>query len=403
MIDIDAFSEAVAEIYDASLSADRWDTVLATLARLFDSSKAQLSYIHSWSDRQPFFRFHGFDPVLLDRLMAQYLDLVVTDPRRTPLTFKPIHCRQVVSEDILRASEIYRQVLEPMCIEYSMFVVLDCDTDARCIVGLMRGADSPPFTAADCEDFGRFVPHLSRAIRIRDTLSRAHDIAAASQALIDGVPVAMIVLQDDRILLTNAAASTLLDQGDALRRGNNTLQAATPLAQARLTRAIAEARGSPGAVVALSMQAGESGQLRVVVRTLEPESAGILGGKAGAVALYLTDSRRPIETREEIVRRLFGLTAREAAVVCALAQGDDSRAIAARLDIGLETVKTHLKHVMQSVGVKRQAELVKAVVASPAWMGVPHQGQAAPVGKRAQGAVASKASRSPRARSRAPL
>src|SRR6202041_358452 len=206
-------------------------------------------------------------------------------------------------------SEMYRQVLEPMCIEYSMFVVLDCDAEARCVIGLMRGADAPPFTAADCEEFGRFVPHLSRAISIRDTLSRAHDIAAASQALIDGVPVAMIVLQDDRILLTNVAASALLDQGDALRRANDTLQAATPLAQARLTRAIAEARGAPGDAVGLSIQAGESGQLRVVVRTLDPESAGILGGKAGAVALYLTDSRPPIETREEGVRRVSGLRA----------------------------------------------------------------------------------------------
>jgi DNA-binding CsgD family transcriptional regulator len=281
--------------------------------------------------------------------------------------------------------------------------VLDCDAEAHCVIGLMRGADSPPFTAADCEDFGRFVPHLSRAISIRDTLSRAHDIAAASQALIDGVPVAMIVLQGDRILLTNAAASTLLDHGDTLRRNNSSLQATTPLAQARLTRAIAEARGARGAAVGLSMPAGESGQLRVVVRTLEPQSAAILGGKAGAVALYLTDSRRPIETREEIVRRLFGLTAREAAVVCALAQGDDSRAIAARLDIGLETVKTHLKHVMQSVGVKRQAELVRAVVSSPAWIGVPRQGQAAPVGEGSGDAAAPAAPRSPRARSRAPL
>ena len=384
MIDIDEFSTAIAEIYDASLSADRWDAVLATLSRLFGSPKAQLSYTHSWSDRQPFFRFHGFDPVVLDRLMAQYMVLTVTDPRRTPLTFKPVHCRQLVSENILKASEMYRQVLAPMDIEYSMFVVVDCDDDARCVVSLMRGADQPAFTVADCEEFGRFVPHIGRAIGIRDTLSRAYNLAAASQTLIDGVPMAMIVLQDDRILLTNTAASALLNQGDAIRRSNDGLQASTPAAQAQLTRAVAEARATRGEAVGFTMPAGESGQLRVVVRTLELESAEILGGRAGAVALYLTDSRRPIETREEIVRRLFGLTAREAAVVCALAQGDDSRAIAARLDIGLETVKTHLKHVMQSVGVKRQAELVRALISSPAWIAAPQPAPAAPVRRRSR-------------------
>ena len=76
--------------------------------------------------------------------------------------------------------------------------------------------------------------------------------------------------------------------------------------------------------------------------------------------------------------RMFGLTARAAAVVCALADGDDSRAIAARLGIGLETVRTHLKQAMQIVGVKRQAELVKAVVSSPAWIAAPRRGQPRP-------------------------
>jgi DNA-binding CsgD family transcriptional regulator len=395
MIEIDAFSQAVAEIYDASLSVERWDTVLATLARLFHSSKAQISYSHSWLDRQPLFRFHGFDPVALHALMERYLGLTISDPRRTQITFKPVHCRQLLSDIELRSSEIYRDVLAPMEVEYSMFVVLDCDAEARCVVSLMRGPDAAPFTADDCEDFGRFVPHIDRAVRIRDTLSRARDIAAASQALIDALPVAMIVLQDDRILLTNAAATDLLDQGDALRRSGRTLQASTPLAQAQLTRAIAEAGAARGAAVGLTMQAGDSGQLRIVVRTLEPESATMLGGKTDAIALYLTDSRRPIETREEIVRRLFGLTAREAAVICALAQGDTSRMIAARLDISPETVKTHLKHIMQSVGVRRQAELVKAVVSSPAWIAVPRQGPAAPIARRSRAAAQRK---SPNAR-----
>lgn len=368
-INIDSFSRTVAQIYDATLSADRWDAALDSLRSLFGSSKAQLSYFYSLSDREPFFRFVGFDAAMMDRMLRKYMLMSLTDPRRPPTAFKPYHCRQTASDSVLHSSEIYQQVLAPLDVEYSLFVVLDFGVDGRCIVSLMRGAAMPPYTAEECEEFGRFVPHISRAISMSATLRRARDIATASHALVDGVPMAMIVLQDERVILTNTAASALLDRGDAVRRVNHGVQAATPAAQAQLALAIAEAHRAHGTVV-LTLPAGESGQLRLVLRELDPASAEVLGGGPGALALYLTDSRQPIETQEEVVRRLFGLTEREAAVVCALVRGDDTREIGRRLGIGLETVKTHLKHAMQTVGVRRQAELVGAVVSSPAWIGV---------------------------------
>jgi len=88
----------------------------------------------------------------------------------------------------------------------------------------------------------------------------------------------------------------------------------------------------------------------------------------GAVALYLTDSRRPIETPEEVLQQLFGLTVREAAVLRALVQGETLTQIAQRLGIKLQTVKTHLQHIMQTTGADRQAALVKQVLSSPAWL-----------------------------------
>jgi DNA-binding CsgD family transcriptional regulator len=72
-----------------------------------------------------------------------------------------------------------------------------------------------------------------------------------------------------------------------------------------------------------------------------------------------------------VLRRLFGLTEREAAVLRARVEGDDRQAIARRLGIGAETVKTHLQHVMQAVGVNRQDALIRLVLSSPAWISGP--------------------------------
>jgi DNA-binding CsgD family transcriptional regulator len=70
----------------------------------------------------------------------------------------------------------------------------------------------------------------------------------------------------------------------------------------------------------------------------------------------------------EVLQQLFGLTAREAAVLRALVQGETLPQTAQRLGIKLQTVKTHLQHIMQTMGAARQAELVKQVLSSPAWI-----------------------------------
>ena len=82
----------------------------------------------------------------------------------------------------------------------------------------------------------------------------------------------------------------------------------------------------------------------------------------------MTDPRKPIETPQEILQRLFGLSPREAEVLGLLVKGDDMQAVAARLGIDIETVRSHVKHIMDTTGVSRQADLVRLVMSSPAWL-----------------------------------
>jgi DNA-binding CsgD family transcriptional regulator len=104
----------------------------------------------------------------------------------------------------------------------------------------------------------------------------------------------------------------------------------------------------------------------------------MLGAQSEAVALYVTDPRKPVETQEEILQRLFGLTPREAAVLRILVEGEDLQSVAARLGIGIETVRSHVKHIMERTGASRQAELVRMVLSSPAW--VAGHGMSTPTG-----------------------
>jgi DNA-binding CsgD family transcriptional regulator len=374
-MDIDRFSATIAQIYDASLNVEGWDRVLVSFTELFSSDKAQIIYYTSFHDSAPFLRYYGIDQGDIG-LLSQYRELTPTDPRKPPRSFKAYHCRELVPDETMRATAIYQRVLAPMRIEYSMYFVIDLEDDSHCAVAIMRGPGDAPFTRGECEDFSRFIPHVGRAVAMHGVLRAARGAAAAAQALIDQMPLGMMVLHGQNVVLTNAAARALVAQGDILRWSGDRLQAVTAQGQARLGRAMQEAQTTPGTPVGVSLPAGESGHARMVICTLAPSASAALGVASEALGVYLTDTRQPVETPEEVLRRLFGLTDREATVLRALVQGDNTAAIARRLGISEETAKTHLRHIMQSVGVGRQVDLVRLVLSSPAWIaGAPRMGR----------------------------
>ena len=368
MLDIDDFSRAVASVYDASMDVERWPDTLAHVARTFGGHAGQIAVRSSLDDIR-FLRISGYPDDFVERFLPTYVALTPTDPRLGMLaTFhKATHCRQFVTDEVLWASEIYQQLLKQVGVEYSMLVALPVEEDLLAIFGIMRGPGRAPFTDDQCVDFGRLAPHVARAVSMHADFWRCRKELSTVKALLDGVPLGMMVVEDDQLQVANRAARTMLGEADAVRLQAGRLCGASRRADADLRAAVDEARGSDAPVgVALPIDHAEP--VRAVVRRLHPAAAGMVGARSEAVALYMNDPRKPHETREEILQRLFGLTPREAAVLSILAEGADPHAIAARLGITFETVRSHVKHIMETTGAGRQSELVRMVLASPAWI-----------------------------------
>jgi DNA-binding CsgD family transcriptional regulator len=279
-----------------------------------------------------------------------------------------VHCRQFVSDEVLQASEMYRQVLNPMGVEYAMSIAIPWDSDSSCLLSLMRGPDRAPFNNDDCGDFGRLIPHVGRAVTMHGAFARCRDRLETAQALLDGVPLGMMVVDDEELKVANRAARTLLREGDAVCLHGGVLRGATRAADNDLRDAIKAALNGTDQPIGLALPIDHAEPVRAVIRRLHAGSADMLGVPSEAVALYVTDPRKPVETREEILQRLFGLTAREASVLRILVEGEDLRSAAASLGIGIGTARTHVKHIMQVTGARRQAELVRMVLSSPAWI-----------------------------------
>jgi DNA-binding CsgD family transcriptional regulator len=366
LLTVEEFSDAVAHLYGASLDAERWGQALERIGGMFLSPKRQVVMTTSPLDPHIFMRFSGFSQDEL-QIQGRYLELSQQDPRASWRRFKAIHCRQVVSDEVLHASEMYRQVLSGAGIEYSMYFIVDLGEQLVCVLSVMRGPEGEPFTDEICLEFSRFVPHVQRATTMSATLKRLRGEIAAARAVMDAVPMGILVVEDEELMLANQTAHQILQEGDALQCTGGRLRGASRRADVELREAIDAARESDHAV-GLTLPIENVDPVRAVARRLHPASAGMLGTRTDAVALYVTDPRKPIETSEEVLQRLFGLTSREAAVLRILVEGGDLKAAAARLAVSHETVRSHLKHIMETTGASRQVDLVRIVLSSPAWM-----------------------------------
>jgi DNA-binding CsgD family transcriptional regulator len=369
VLDLDDFSQAVARVYDASMDVGRWPDALSLLAKMFGGRGAQIS-VASAPDAIAFVKHWGWTDEELARFIPRYLALTPSDPRMGLLAarYKAMHCRQCVSDEVLWASDMYKEALRPGGVEYSMVFVVPIDQEMSCLLGVMRGPDHAPFAADDCTDFSRLAPHVGRAVTMHGAFQRCREELATVKALLDGVPLGMMVVDDDELKVANRAARAMLGEGDAIRLQNGRLQGATRRGDSALREAVHEALSGTGQPIGLTLPIDHAEPVRAVVRRLHPASAGMLGAPSEAVALYVTDPRKPVETQEEILQRLFGLTAREAAVLRLLVEGGDSQSVAASLGIGIETVRSHVKHIMETTGASRQIDLVRMVLSSPAWI-----------------------------------
>ncbi len=361
------------------MNIERWPDTLALLAKIFGGRAAQIG-VGSPRREVAFVKAWGWTDDELARFMPAYVTLTPTDPRWAMMAtpYKAVHCRQLVSDEVLRASEMYKQALRPAGVEYSMGLSVPLEQEMFCVLSVMRGPHHVAFTVNDCEDFGRLAPHVGRAVTMHGAFQHCREELATVKALLDGVPLGMMVVDDDELKVANRAARTMLDEGDAVRLQSGRLGGATRRADTDLRAAINEALDGDDRAVGVTLPIDHAEPVRAVVRRLHPNSAGMVGARSEAVALYVTDPRKPVETPEEILQRLFGLTPREASVLRILVEGDDLQVVASRLSISIETVRSHVKHIMDTTGASRQAELVRMVLSSPAW--IAGRGKSTPVG-----------------------
>lgn len=206
------------------------------------------------------------------------------------------------------------------------------------------------------------APHFERANSFHQQLAEVTDERNLLESVMNRLPLgAAIIDAECNTISLNRTIISLL-QGNSLLRLTRGRLVSTP-ADA-LQQAVAKVLSGKVKDEVIRLADGETNiSLWITRGDASTESCAHPGR-----LLVFVASRTSLALSEQGLVALFAVTYAEARVIQKLALGYTLDESAELLKISRHTAKTHLSHVFSKIGVKRQAELMQTIYASPLWL-----------------------------------
>jgi DNA-binding NarL/FixJ family response regulator len=365
-------------IYDAAGGGTSWATVGKDLERLVNARSASLM-AGDFSTGETEILYHAEIPSAAVAAYQQHyrsVDLwtnraaaAATHSGQMPKVWTSGHL--VPDREFLR-SEFYNDFGRHLGLRYVVGTVVYLGAAGVMPIGLHRPDGAAPFDTQDARLVEAVLPHLRRALQLRHQLRPAQALTAAAEAALDAVPVAAVIVDADaRVLRANMAAEAIAASNNAVR-----LRQAHGCTHRRLvlTACLTEENSQLLHLIRKTALGGASGgalrtwnqsRTNAVAVLVSPLPQRLAGGKAGLVGRVpgralillkdLSAARMPPPVR--LLRELFGLTANEAEVACALYGGVTKEAVAAARGVRASTIKTQVDAILAKTGATNLRDL----------------------------------------------
>jgi len=277
--------------------------------------------------------------------------------RRNEADGKVLLDEELIESDAYHRTEFYRDFARPQGQQY-MIVGLVGDRN-RSIVGFYR--QGLAFGVCERATLLTLLPHVRRALQLRERLHRADFDARLGYGAFEALPDAAIVVDADcNVLFANSLATKALRYRDRPLCLATSPTAGTKLAvdnrgeMTRLRVMIRDAAaGGVGGAMRVEFDAlgnsGRIGQYAILVSPQWPDrksDAFAEGGRA-PVLVQISELSSPRAARPSLLSELFGLSAAEGAVAAALLGGQSAEAVARERDVSLDTIRTQIRTVLR--------------------------------------------------------
>lgn len=280
----------------------------------------------------------------------------------------------------LLASNYYKEYLsrEDMA-QLLTTVVFGPDSKSNLSVAVCtfwRGIADQTYDEQDRAKLKLLMPHLSRSLGVMQRLRCAELTVATTLAALDRLPSGVLLIDmTGSVSFANRAAQRMLDDGAGLRlckptgtSGLGRLTADSDCANQAIIDAISDTLNRNSCRAAHFSQSVNvpqaSGTASYVLQfsALGNHHEYNTGNNAPAAIIFIADTCQKIRIDPAVLQSAYRLTSSEARVAIALIDCDNVESVARRLEVGLSTVRTHVKQVYAKLGVDSRARFVKLML-----------------------------------------
>jgi DNA-binding CsgD family transcriptional regulator len=345
--------------YEAAFS----DDPNALAAQLGATFGGRSTLIHAMDDKR------GVTPIsssyFPDEIVAGFGEFAHLDPWTGAAADVPVgqvvRMSDLVTKSTFQKSAFFNDFVSAVGDDtsYCMAALFPID-GAMGVLAFHRGANQDDFGVEDEQRLAASLPEIRNLLQVRARLTLAEHRARDLELTIARAPQAILhVKQDGRLAYANEAAEEILRRGELLQL----------LAGCRIKgKGPDAARFDKGLVGAL--QRGE-GSVFTAARAEGP------GYQVAVAPLYAASAHStvalisivdPARTEAPPITEfmgLFNLTRAEAEIAANLAAGQSVEEISEARQIQIGTARTHLKHILQKTGTRRQGQLVALLKGAP--------------------------------------
>ncbi len=367
----DPTPDLLAAVADASLDPSLWGAAMALASQRLGGAVLRIGMvdenfaadIDAYSEH--FSNAPTRNPAYLTPQGNPALSFVAASPALSVATREAF-----ISDGEMLRNEFYNECMRPYGFWHNVVVNVLRDERRLAPMGVNRTRAQGPFTTDELRWLRNLAPHLHRAMRVHARFKDLSGRATALATLGDASPVGAIMTNASGAAAhLNAAARDLLDQADGLLLRDGILRTSRNGETARLAALILDAAGGPRAsslirpsgTMTVSRPSGRRPLPLVVAPT---RGAGV--GRAYAVTISFADPEHTPEPDATLIQRLYGLSRREAEVAALLAKGLSPGQAAETLTLTMNTVRTHIKHMFDKLGVERLDALTRVLLTGPA-------------------------------------
>jgi len=249
-----------------------------------------------------------------------------------------------------------------------MATAITLPTSENAMFVLSRRIEAGPFERAAAQRLDELRPHLARSVLISARLQLERARVAGETLAAMGTP-ALVLDENGKVLSANSLIEAMNDYLDW--RAFDRVSLKDPAAGRLLRDAIALIKSESGmGVRSFPVRDGRASAMMVAHVIPIRLSARDIFVRCAAM-LTLTPVAPPQAPPIELIQCLFDLTPAEARVARSLASGRTVEDIAQERRLSVNTVRTHVRGVLDKTGCNRQSEIIAILMGIIAPLGGP--------------------------------